>query len=409
MRVAVTAGTIVLVLSQALAGSPLHSFVSIGDWGGAALGDYHKTDELVVAKQFGITAQNLNAQFVLNTGDNFYYYGVKSVDDKQWETTFENVYTSKSLMVPWYGVLGNHDYGYNPDAQLQYKSPNNDRWQIPDRYYTRRIQIGTTGRYITLVAIDTSPCMKDYRGDDESKWDPCGSTYPGPSDCVFHQNVLNQSCGEQLLWLKSAMGKIPESDWKIVMGHSPADELDVEDLTSVFQEAGFDLYLNGHTHVLSRYQIDGIGAYMTTGAGCMVEVSTSTKVKPKRRVGSLGHSYESIWSRKVAGFSSHTFSSDLESLTTTFWDYNGMSIYNFTVTRGKGPGPSPSPPGPSPGPAPGSCCHYSDQDCSSGEVCCRSGCDDPSSCSYTQRGCASSYGKKHNCQWGGGICTVGKN
>ena len=86
MRLAVTACIIVLVLKQALAGSSLHSFVSIGDWGGAALEDYHKTDEVAVAKQFSDTAEQLNAQFVLNTGDNFYYYGVKSVDDVQWET-----------------------------------------------------------------------------------------------------------------------------------------------------------------------------------------------------------------------------------------------------------------------------------------------------------------------------------
>ena len=88
---------------------------------GAALEDYHKTDEVTVAKSFAASAEALKAQFVLNTGDNFYYYGVKSTSDPMWENTFEQIYTQDSLMVPWYGVLGNHDYGYNPTAQTQYE------------------------------------------------------------------------------------------------------------------------------------------------------------------------------------------------------------------------------------------------------------------------------------------------
>ena len=77
------------------------SFVSIGDWGGAALGGYHLTDEVTVAKSFASAAENLNAQFILNTGDNFYYYGIKSVTDPMWENTYEQIYTQKSMMVKW--------------------------------------------------------------------------------------------------------------------------------------------------------------------------------------------------------------------------------------------------------------------------------------------------------------------
>ena len=123
---------------------------------GAALEDYHKTDEVTVAKSFAASAEALKAQFVLNTGDNFYYYGVKSTSDPMWENTFEQIYTQDSLMVPWYGVLGNHDYGYNPTAQTQYKSPNKDRWYLPSLYYTKRIELGNSGQYVTLIMIDTS-------------------------------------------------------------------------------------------------------------------------------------------------------------------------------------------------------------------------------------------------------------
>ena len=251
----------------------LVSFVTLGDWGGAALEDYHKTDELAVAKTLGVSAASLSAQFLVNVGDNFYYYGVNSTEDTQWQTTFENVYTQASLSIPWYSVLGNHDYGYNPAAQLQYKSPTNNRWIMPARYYTKRIEIGTSGQYISFVFLDASPCQAAYRSSDKSGWDPCGGDYPGPADCKFNANVLAQDCGKQLAWLQTAVKTIPAGDWKIAVSHAPFDELDVEDLTSVLQASKFDLYLNGHVHNLALYSLDADGGtYVQSGAGCMVEI-----------------------------------------------------------------------------------------------------------------------------------------
>ena len=38
----------------------------------------------------------------------------------------------------------------------------------------------------------------------------------------------------------------------------------------VLKAHGFDLYLNGHTHCLTQYTVDGSGAYVTSGAGALV-------------------------------------------------------------------------------------------------------------------------------------------
>ena len=297
----------------------------------------------------------------------------------------------------------------------------NDRWVMPARYYSKRVEIGSTGHFISFIFLDASPCQADYRGSDSSKWDPCGGDYPGPSDCKFHENVLAQDCGEQLAWLKTAVTKIPDGDWKIAVSHAPFDELDVEDLTGVLQNASFDLYLNGHVHNLAQYELDARGTYIQSGAGCMVEIRNSkleeaqnpAKVdkhaayRASRAAQGLGHSYRSLWENKIAGFTTHTFSSDLSELTTTFVDNNGNDLHTVTTKRGGGPTPSP---GPGPGPSPtGKCCYYSDSSCSAGDVCCKSGCKDPSSCSYSQYGCEGKYGSKHNCQWDGGECIVGNN
>ena len=140
--------------------SSLISFVTLGDWGGAGIEAEHKTAELSVAHQLSTSAAALSAQFLINVGDNFYHYGVKSKNDTQWQSTFENVYKEESMMIPWYSVLGNHDYGYDPEAQLHYKSANANRWVMPARYWTRRVQIGQTAQWISFVFLDSSPCQQ---------------------------------------------------------------------------------------------------------------------------------------------------------------------------------------------------------------------------------------------------------
>lgn len=312
------------------------AFVSIGDWGGAALEDYHKTDELAVAKQFGTTAAELDAQFVINVGDNFYYYGVWNTSDSQWNTDFEDVYTQQALMVKWYSVLGNHDYGFNPEAQLQYVSPNNNRWVMDARYYTRRVHI-QDDTYITFVFLDSNPCVTAYREDDPSNWDPCGSTYPSPSDCQFHQNILAQSCTAQYNWLKTTLESVPSGDWIVGVAHHVANEIDAEDLIGELINAKMDLYLNGHAHTLTYYQLNGAGHYVTTGAGCMVKIAESEEEEEQRLkpvLKSNSYTVNQVWNQKIAGFTTHQFSDDLKSLTTTFVDYNGNNLYDFTIQKG---------------------------------------------------------------------------
>ena len=89
--------------------APAVSFVTLGDWGGAVLGDYHRTDEIAVAKTLSASAAKLGAQFLVNVGDSHYYYGVKSATDPAWQTNFEDVFTDESLAIPWYSVLGNRE------------------------------------------------------------------------------------------------------------------------------------------------------------------------------------------------------------------------------------------------------------------------------------------------------------
>src|SRR5665213_3599687 len=64
------------------------NFLVFGDWGRKG-----ESDQMEVAAQTTKAAQDISAKFIISVGDNFYENGVISVDDPQWQASFENVYT----------------------------------------------------------------------------------------------------------------------------------------------------------------------------------------------------------------------------------------------------------------------------------------------------------------------------
>jgi len=60
-----------------------YSFITLGDWGGKALGSYQSQTVSAVAEQMGKTAADNKIKFVVNTGDNFYYCGLQNTSDFQ--------------------------------------------------------------------------------------------------------------------------------------------------------------------------------------------------------------------------------------------------------------------------------------------------------------------------------------
>ena len=65
---------------------------------------------------------------------------MKNVDDKRFQETFEDVFTAKSLMTPWFFCAGNHDHQGNVSAQIAYSS-RSKRWNFPNFYYTKSWKI----------------------------------------------------------------------------------------------------------------------------------------------------------------------------------------------------------------------------------------------------------------------------
>lgn len=223
-------------------------FLVIGDWGRKGL---FRQQE--IADQMAISAKLVQADFVISTGDNFYDAGVASVDDPNWQQSFEQIYTAPSLQIPWYCVLGNHDYDGNVQAQIDY-SEISSRWNLPAPYYHITKQTGQ--EEVLIVFTDTSPFIFEY--------------YLNVKPAIIAQDK-----DKQLRWLDQTLAG-SRAKWKIVVGHHPvyssspfhgdAPEL-IDAFVPLFKKYQVDLYLAGHEHDLQLQKPQGDTYYLVSGAG----------------------------------------------------------------------------------------------------------------------------------------------
>lgn len=237
------------IISQAKSQHSIN-FIVVGDWG--RNGKYHQKD---VATQMGLYADSTLLNFVISTGDNFYIKGVRSIRDSKWKKSFENIYTAKSLYVPWYVCFGNHDYMGNVDAQLKYSKKSN-RWKTTERYYSFEHNIPGSNEKILFAFIDTNP-------------------FDGSMNPRFHSDLKKQDTTAQKKWLNETLAK-SKCKWKIVVGHHPLFTtgerrgimLDVrKSFQSIFETYKVDAYFAGHEHDLQHQKPTGHTHYFVSGAG----------------------------------------------------------------------------------------------------------------------------------------------
>jgi acid phosphatase len=275
------------------------SFVVIGDWGRGTEAQHR------VAAEMGRAAAAKDARFVLALGDNFYDKGVESVDDPLWKSMFEDVYTHPALQVPWHAVLGNHDYGGNPQAQIDYtaRSP---RWRMPRRYY--KVADRTLDHAgIDMFVIDTSPFVQSYRKDPAS---------------ARARNMASQDIDAQLAWLDTSLGDA-RARWKLVVGHhtihsggsahGDTHEL-VERLKPVLLRHGVQIYIAGHDHDLQHIHRDGLH---------MIQCGGGMEARPVKSIEGTQFCVAQ------PGFGVITVAGDR--LTMEFRDQAGASLYRATI------------------------------------------------------------------------------
>ncbi|XP_040374762.1 purple acid phosphatase 4 [Rosa chinensis] len=209
------------------------SFLVVGDWGRRGLYNQSK-----VATQMGIIGEKAQTNFVISTGDNFYDDGLTGPDDPAFNESFSNIYTAPSLHIPWYIVLGNHDYRGDALAQLK----------IDRRWFCSRPLFIIYSAIAEFFFVDTTPFVDDY--------------FTNPKEHVYdwrgvlpREDYLPKLLKDLDVTLKNSRAK-----WKIVIGHhtirSAGHHGNTTDLVThllpVLKANKIDFYINGHDHCLQH-------------------------------------------------------------------------------------------------------------------------------------------------------------
>lgn len=190
-----------------------------------------------IAERMGEMADSLDFEAVLALGDIHHFMGVQSVSDPLWMTNFELIYSHPELQIPWYPILGNHEYRGNTQAVLDYSLVSR-RWQMPARYYCKVFE--EDGATLRVIFIDTTPLIDKYH-----------------NDSLDYPSVSGQNVEQQLAWLEEELQNASE-DWVVVVGHHPIyastskSNSEREDMQQrvdpILQRHRVDMYICGHIH-----------------------------------------------------------------------------------------------------------------------------------------------------------------
>lgn len=164
-------------------------FLAIGDQGSGHLRQWRVTRAMEA-----VARRDRQVAFVAVLGDNFYSRGVRGVDDRQWLYKFENVYRGTFLSaLPFFAVLGNHDYLGNPEAEIEYSQQRrgSGRWRMPAHYYAE-----------DYGQVDGHPLLRMV---------------------YLDSNLTGKALADQTMFLEQALTRDPERApiWRAIASHHP--------------------------------------------------------------------------------------------------------------------------------------------------------------------------------------------
>jgi hypothetical protein len=265
----------------------------------------------------GKVAELSGASFVFSVGDNVYENGLTSESDPVFDDTFTSVYTAPGLAeLPWYTMLGNHEYYGNSSGELAPSLHAKDgRWH-PFRSNLQRFAGKNGSTLLTLASIDTSPFLSKYRGAKENlDWrgltpvvlpgdtpvpgegiDPAPGAQP-PTPSLLHRlrawargprAFAQPTAAAWKAWEAAQLAQLEgwlsdtkgTSAWTFVAGHHPVQSWsgksygpkDLKGVAGLLEAYRVPLYLNGHNHNegLGK-RADTFTTFACSGGGSLVD------------------------------------------------------------------------------------------------------------------------------------------
>ncbi|KAG2562575.1 hypothetical protein PVAP13_8KG272500 [Panicum virgatum] len=247
----------------------------------------------------GIIGEKMDFDFVVSVGDNFYKNGLTGVDDKAFEESFTNIYTTKSLHKPWYTILGNHDYRGDALVQLSPVLRNLDNQWICMKSFVVNAEVAD------FFFVDTTPFV--LKG-------------VAPRETYIANLLKDLTCA-----LKQS-----KATWKIVIGHhairSVSEHGDTQELVQqllpILKANGVDLYINGHDHCLEHISSrDSSLQYLTSGGGSKAWRGIFTPNTDKLEFFYDGQGFMSL---RLTNTEAHL----------AFYDVAGTVLHSWGLTKG---------------------------------------------------------------------------
>ncbi|KAJ3212417.1 Tartrate-resistant acid phosphatase type 5 [Entophlyctis luteolus] len=252
---------------------PLHtsavplSFLLIGDWG-----QPDNTQNVTgVAESLARVGKSTNATAVISVGDNFYkggsydYDGIVSPDDSKFTNLWKNVY---DLDVPWWLVLGNHDWYTAESFRYELEFSGSGYWQLPDFFYTKRVLFDPETRsHASFIFIDTNYLQYGYSDSEQNM--TANFDRAGWGD-------VWKTTQKQLLWLDRALEAANADPYLFVVGHhgcfACAEDLEqsvhMRHVCRIVNKWNASAYIHGHHHTLAYYYTNANNTlHVQSGAG----------------------------------------------------------------------------------------------------------------------------------------------
>ena len=268
---------------------PSLELFAVGDWGI----DSPDRQKVADAMATYATAEPAHKpQDVLLLGDNF-YINLTGVDDPRIHQFFDLTYDAKKLDVPFYAVLGNHDYkGDNASIEMKWASQGKSRFTLPSRWY--RLELPAEHPVVSVFMLDSDqPYMPNGMWDQETQWlktELAKPHAPWVICCAHHDMFGNGSHGDNGV-LQTTWGPL-------------------------FKEYHVPFYICGHEHTLQHLEIPGWPiSFVIAGGGGAAR-------KPMLR------DLRGPFSRASLGFAAMTFTPDVATI--SLIDGDDQVVHEFT-------------------------------------------------------------------------------
>ncbi|KAL0589898.1 hypothetical protein ABG067_002123 [Albugo candida] len=267
--------------------------MALGDWGAPDDGTYMIQNQKSVAAIMNSWTEKHGACHVLDLGDSFYPYGVRTFNrTERLEVSYVEVYKElHKEVIEWSGVYGNHDFGQGAPLCIQkvIVDVGADVDVDDDKFTLERITCDTKEKVIEALN-DMAEAQTGYAKENKL-WHAKKNFYTetftnddlvvdlpktGEKTCTAKPDVVKACVDHLNNWedksfeMVEAKACVSKADYKVLVSHyNVLMHMDVEKQKrwlNLFKECGITLSLNGHDHTMAYHKYE-YTTYLTSGNG----------------------------------------------------------------------------------------------------------------------------------------------